>query len=461
MFWTPDSDREGAYVTTNALKAHAYIDQHFDEHLGRIQQFVRMPTVSTEGIGIIDGAYWLTRTLRAIGFTEAELVDVGGPNPGVWAALETGARKSIVSYGFFDTRPVGHRPWTYQPFGGVIVKDPKQGRMLVGRGAGSPKGPLVAWLNALEAMIKTGTLPVNVMLLIEGDEIEGSPDFGAMFRRYRDHLKSADACFAGGMTQSPSGEVSVNLGYRGLLYLELTVSGERWRHGPIGMSAHSSLKNCVHSPASRLAHAISSLTDETGAMIRVPGIQDSASPTEGDLALMNALMARFDDAGIKTALGLGGFEHVAGNAAGRDLLLRYLYAPSLNVNGLSAGYHGPAARSSRSPNTPPLGSISVSRRALPASMQSPACVATWTRVATATSRFGCSRRRTGARHPSTRRSSRLSLATIDREDSIRWSGRIREVAAPGRSSRASLGFPSSVRLVSVAGAVGIVVMNIS
>lgn len=343
MFWTPDSDREGAYVTTNALKAHAYIDQHFDEHLGRIQQFVRMPTVSTEGIGIIDGAYWLTRTLRAIGFTEAELVDVGGPNPGVWAALETGARKSIVSYGFFDTRPVGHRPWTYQPFGGVIVKDPKQGRMLVGRGAGSPKGPLVAWLNALEAMIKTGTLPVNVMLLIEGDEIEGSPDFGAMFRRYRDRLKSADACFAGGMTQSPSGEVSVNLGYRGLLYLELTVSGERWRHGPIGMSAHSSLKNCVHSPASRLAHAISSLTDETGATIRVPGIQDSASPTEGDLALMNALMARFGDAGIKTALGLGGFEHVAGDAAGRDLLLRYLYAPSLNVNGLSAGYHGPGS----------------------------------------------------------------------------------------------------------------------
>jgi len=331
-------------VNADAHAAHAYIDQHLDEHIGRIQQFVRLPTVSTEGIGIVEGAYWLTRALRAIGFEEAELVDVGGPNPGVWAALRVGARKTIVSYGFFDTRPVGSRPWTYQPFGAAVVRDPKQGRMLIGRGAASPKGPLVAWLNALEAMIRTGTLPVNVMLLLEGDEIEGSPDFGAMFRRYRDRLKTADACFAGGMTQSPSGEVSVNLGYRGLLYLELVVAGGRWRHGPIGMAAHSSLKNCVHSPAARLAHALGTLTDETGAAIRVPGIQESSmAPTAGDLELVDRLMARFGDAGVKAALGLGAFERTIGDAGGRDLLLRYLYAPSLNVNGVWAGYHGPGS----------------------------------------------------------------------------------------------------------------------
>ncbi len=331
-------------MVSSAQKAHAYIDQHLEEHLGRIQQFVKLPTVSTQGIGIVEGAYWLTRVLRGIGFPEVELVDVGGPNPGVWAALETGARKTIVSYAFFDTRPVGSRPWTYQPFGGAVVRDPQQGRILVGRGAGSPKGPLVAWLNALEAMIKTGSLPVNVMLLIEGDEIEGSPDFPAMFRRYRDRLRKADACFAGGMTQSPDGGVSVNLGYRGLLYLDLVVSGERWRHGPIGMSAHSSLKNCVHNAASRLAHALGTLTDETGAAIRVPGIQESvAAPTEEDVSLLDALVARFGEGGIKTALGLGAFEHTIGELSGRELLMRYMYAPSLNVNGISAGYHGPGS----------------------------------------------------------------------------------------------------------------------
>jgi acetylornithine deacetylase/succinyl-diaminopimelate desuccinylase-like protein len=146
------------------------------------------------------------------------------------------------------------------------------------------------------------------------------------------------------MTQGPTGEVSVNLGYRGLLYLELVVSGERWRHGPIGTAVHSSLKNCVHSAASRVAHVVSSLTDETGAEIRVAGIQEAvAPPTEEDLRLVDALLARYGEAGIRSAVGLGALEHTVGARSGRELLLRYLYAPSLNVNGLYAGYHGPGS----------------------------------------------------------------------------------------------------------------------
>jgi acetylornithine deacetylase/succinyl-diaminopimelate desuccinylase-like protein len=329
-------------VSLSAQKAHTYIDGHLGEHISRIQEFVRLPTISTQGIGIVEGAYMLTTILRKIGFPEVDLVDVGGPNPGVWAAIDVGAKKTIASYGFFDSRPAGDRPWTYQPFGGTIVKDPEKGRMLIGRGASSPKGPLIAWLNSLEAMIKTDSLPVNVMLLIEGDEIEGSPTFPPMFRRYRERLRDVDACYSGGMTQDANGDVSVNLGYRGLLYLELEVSGERWRHGPIGIAAHSSLKNCIHSPVSRLAHVLSTLTDETGAEIRVPGIEEAAAPPTGeDLRLLDALLDRFGEAGIKAALGLRSLEHVIGNASGRSLLMRYTHAPSLNINGVYAGYHGP------------------------------------------------------------------------------------------------------------------------
>jgi len=328
-------------VNLNAQNAHAYIDAHLDAHISRIQEFVRLPTISTQQIGIVEGAYMLTTVLRKIGFADVELVDVGGPNPGVWAALNVGAKKTIATYGFFDSRPVGDRPWTYQPFGAAIVKDPQKGRMLIGRGASSPKGPLMAWLNALEAMIKTDGLPVNVMLLLEGDEIEGSPSFPAMFRRYRERLASADACFSGGMTQGANGDVSVNLGYRGLLYLELEVSGERWGYGPADIAAHSSLKNCLHAPASRLAHVLSTLTDDTGAEIRVPGIAEHASPpTDEDLVLLDSLLKRFGEAGIKAALGLGSFKHVIGDASGRSLLMRYMYAPSLAISGIYAGYHG-------------------------------------------------------------------------------------------------------------------------
>jgi acetylornithine deacetylase/succinyl-diaminopimelate desuccinylase-like protein len=328
-------------VNLGPRKAHAYIDDHLNEHIARIQEFVRFPTISTQGIGIVEGAYMLTTVLRKIGFPEVELVDVGGRNPGVWAAIDVGAKKTIASYAFFDSRPVGDRPWIYQPFGAAIVNDPQKGRMLIGRGASSPKGPLMAWINALEAMVKTDELPVNVMLLIEGDEIEGSPTFPPMFQRYRERLRGVDACFAGGMTQSANGDVSLNLGYRGLLYLELEVSGERWRHGPIGIAAHSSLKNCIESPVSRLAHLLSTLSDETGAEIRVPGIEQAADPSDEDERLLDALLERYGEGGIKTALGLGSFEHTIGEASGRSLLMRYMYAPSLNVNGVYAGYHGP------------------------------------------------------------------------------------------------------------------------
>lgn len=329
-------------MSLSAQKAHAYIDEHLGEHISRIQEFIQLPTISTQDIGIVEGAYMLTTILRKIGFPEVDLVDVGGPNPGVWAAIDVGAKKTIASYGFFDSRPAGSRPWTYQPFGGTIVKDHEKGRMLIGRGASSPKGPLIAWLNSLEAMIKTDSLPVNVMLLIEGDEIEGSPTFPRLFRRYRERLRNVDACFGGGMTQGANGNVSVNLGYRGLLYLELEVLGERWRHGPIGIAAHSSLKNCIHSPVSRLTHMLSTLTDETGAEMRVPGIEEAAAPPTGeDLRLLDALLERFGEAGIKAALGLGSLEHVIGDASGRSLLMRYMYTPSLNINGVYAGYHGP------------------------------------------------------------------------------------------------------------------------
>jgi len=214
---------------------------------------------------------------------------------------------------------------------------------MVGRGASSPKGPLVAWINSLEAMIKTDSLPVNVMMLIEGEEILGSPNYPAMFQRYRNRLEKADAAFAGGMTQGGTGGVSINLGFRGFLVLELEVSGERWGRGPIGMSMHSSLKNVIDNPASRLTHVVSSLTDETGDNIRLRGIEEAIlPPSEEDKELINALVARHGEGGIKAALGLAATATM-GDIVGSELLMGYLYKPSLNVNGLYSGFIGPGA----------------------------------------------------------------------------------------------------------------------
>ncbi len=318
---------------------NAYLEDHFDAHLARIREFVAQPTISTEDIGILDGAWMLRRYLMEAGFPEVGLVDTPG-YPGVWASIDVGAPKTIASYGFFDSRPVGDRPWTYKPFSAALVDHPDHGRVVIGRGASSPKGPLVAWINSLEAMIKTDSLPVNVMLLLEGEEIKGSPHYPAMFESFKDRLSEADACFTGGMTQAGSGAVSVNLGFRGFLVLELRVSGERWGRGPGKKPLHSSLKNVADSPPSRLANVLASLTDANGAPL-LDGLDEAVlPPSEEDERLISDLLERYGEEGVHGAIGLGN-SPALGDIEGRELLMSYLYSPSININGVYSGYTGP------------------------------------------------------------------------------------------------------------------------
>ncbi len=318
-----------------------YLENNFDAHLGRIREFVAQPTVSTQDIGILNGAWMLRRYLKEAGFQEVKLVETDG-YPGVWASIDVGAPKTVASYGFFDSRPVGPRPWTYKPFSAALVDHPEHGRVVIGRGASSPKGPLVGWINSLEAMIKTDSLPVNVMLLLEGEEIKGSPNYPGMFESFRDRLSEADACFTGGMTQAGSGAVSVNLGFRGFLVLELRVSGKNWGRGPQAKPLHSSLKNVADSPPSRLANVLASLTDENGAPL-LAGLEDPIlPPSEEDRTLIEGLLDRYGEDGVSGAIGLGSIPAL-GDLEGRDLLMAYLYSPSININGLYSGYTGPGS----------------------------------------------------------------------------------------------------------------------
>ena len=93
----------------------------------------------------------------------------------------------------------------------------------------------MAWLNALEALLAVeGGLPVNVMVLLEGDEILGSPNYREMFARYRDRLALADASLSPGASQDASGKVTMSLGYKGMIYVDLVASGASWGRGAPG-----------------------------------------------------------------------------------------------------------------------------------------------------------------------------------------------------------------------------------
>ena len=331
----------------------AYLTDNRPRHIERIQRLVQQPSVSTEDLGVRECAQLLVDYHRQLGCQEANTVQTAGL-PGLWAYYDAGGPKTIVVYGNFDTRPVlPSERWEHPAFGGHLASHGPYQTVLMGRGAFSYKGQYVAWLNALEALIAVeGTLPVNVMTLLEGDEILGSPYFRDMFATYHDRLSTAQASFSPGAAQDGAGRASMTLGYKGMIYADLVASGERWGRGPQAGPLHGMTKSIIDSPVWRLVHALSTLTKPNGNTFAVDGFYDalqSPSPEERKWALDYAMSV--SDGGWNQALpGVAGAKVPAGDLPYEETVLNFFYGPSLNINGLRSGFTGPGTLPFSIPN---------------------------------------------------------------------------------------------------------------
>jgi acetylornithine deacetylase/succinyl-diaminopimelate desuccinylase-like protein len=333
---------------------YEFIDRHLDAHIRKIQELVQQPSVSLETLGLRECAELVRQHLAEVGCQETALVDVGDAYPGVWGRLDSGAQKTILYYSHYDVRPVGHETWDWPPFGAELVAMAPYKRVILGRGARASKGPLQTWLNALQSIKAVeGRLPVNVLFLIEGAEILGSRNYLNLADVYRDRLKEAQALLSPGASQNAKGEVSVVLGFKGLIYLELEASGDAWGRGPIGGSVHSATNAIVDSPAWRLIHALATLTTPDGARLAVPGLEQVFDERKtigtAERALLQSLQDRFGDSDPNTIIpGLSPSTPVKvfkGGLKGKRVLEEYLYASSINISGLRSGYTGPGSKS--------------------------------------------------------------------------------------------------------------------
>ncbi len=321
------------------------------ETIAAISDFIRQPSISLERQALPEGAAFTADALRAIGCTDAEVVDVGDPYPGVWGTLDFGRPKTLLIYGHYDLRPVGTEPWTHDPFSGEVTAFDGFDKVVMGRGAAA-KGPLMAFLHTVKAMIAvTGTLPVNLVFAIEGAEILGSPNFPALVEA-KGGLEGVTGIFGPRSSQTPSGLVGFSLGYKGLVYLDLVASGAKWGRGPDGGSVHSATNVVVDNPAWRLVAALSTLVD-TDSRILPPALT-AALATDKDLAdweapLVADLARRIEANGANAVLpGLNPSFPVRVFREGLDgeaLARRYLYGPAMNVSSLRAGYTGPGTKS--------------------------------------------------------------------------------------------------------------------
>jgi acetylornithine deacetylase/succinyl-diaminopimelate desuccinylase-like protein len=328
---------------SSADKAHAHIDANLARHIQRIQEYIRQPSISAENRGIKECAELTRSYLAETGCAETAIVPTPG-HPAVWGALDAGAKKTVAVYWMYDVQPVNDSEWATPPFEARVVPAAGWGegaRLIRGRGAVNQKGPQRAFLNAVESIRATGRMPVNLLFVCEGEEELGSPNLPFVVAKYRDRLSRAHGVMMPGASLSRSGKATLTLGNKGIVYMEFETHGGP-QGGPKNAEIHSSTKAYVDSPVWRLVQALASMTDPSGNRIRIEEFASAVrKPTARELELYERYMAEYDGVAARQALGIDRF---ADGVDDREAIRRLWFEPSLNIDGIWAGYTGPATK---------------------------------------------------------------------------------------------------------------------
>jgi len=322
--------------------AYGQIEKDINQHIDNLISFIKQPSVSPQNVGIRDAAVLLAKKLDRIGFKSTKRAETSG-NPVVYGELDAGADMTVLAYSMYDTMPADEPGWTVDPFAGTVKEVNPFGATLVARGAFNTKGPLVAFLNSLDSILKSGQEPpVNVIFAAEGEEELGSRHLHQFIEAYQNELKRADVLFFPFASQNSRGKVVLTLGVKGISYFELEIDGKDWGKGPTEFGIHGSNKAWVDSPVWRMIRALSTMVDNTGNKVLIEDFYDDVGvPSEEDEALVKKLENTFDEEEAKESIRVKRF---IDDLHGTGALRNYLFSPSLNVNGIWAGYTGPGSK---------------------------------------------------------------------------------------------------------------------
>ncbi len=332
-----------AALADDALESiRSEITRRHDEGVRRLQEWVRQPSIAAENRGMNEGCDLMMRLAREAGFDHVTRVPTDG-HPGVFATLDAGAPTTIGLYFMYDVKQVEPSEWSSPPWDAAIIGKPGFGKALVGRGAVNQKGPQAALLAALHAIRGAGKkLPVNLVLVAEGEEEIGSPHIRQIVRQpeVAAALKRCTGVFMPSAAQDPDGTTTVSLGAKGVVELELVASGERWGRGP-GKDVHSSNRARLDSPAFHLVQALNTLVTPEGDPA-IDGFADAArAASETERAMLDVAASRLKESTAKSQLTAERWTH---DLAWRPTLERFLFTPTVNIEGLVAGYTGPGGK---------------------------------------------------------------------------------------------------------------------
>ena len=318
------------------------IAKRHDESLQRLQNWIRHPSIAAESRGMDEGCALMIQMARDAGFQKATRIDTDG-HPGVFGTLDAGAPRTFGVYFMYDVKQADPTEWSSPPFDAAIVDKPGFGKVVMGRGAVNQKGPEAAFIAALHAIRAAGKkLPVNIVLVAEGEEEIGSPHFTQVVQHpdVAAALRKTVGVVMPAAWQDPDGSVSIYLGAKGVVEVELIASGERWGRGP-SIDVHSSNRARLDSPAFHLVQALATLVDDNGDPA-IDGFGREARPaTPQQKQLLDEAAKRLSE---ETAKKLLQAERWAHDLPWRESLERFLFTPTVNIEGLVAGYTGPGGK---------------------------------------------------------------------------------------------------------------------
>ncbi len=333
---------QAGWTATDFSDIEAQVKAQHDEGVTRLQEWIRLPSIAAEDVGFPEGPELMAKMLRDAGFQTVKIMPTDG-KPGVFGKLDAGAEKTLGVYFMYDVKQSDPSEWSSPPLAANIVDKPGLGKAVMGRGAVNQKGPQAAFLASLHAIHAAGKKPpVNLVLVAEGEEEIGSPNFGQVV--YAPEVQAALADTMGvvmpSAMQDPDGSVSVRLGAKGVIEVQLIASGENWGRGP-GKDVHSSLKAMIDSPTWRLVKALNTLVSEDGNTITIDGYPQPRPMTAEEKAMMAAVAESSDEATMKERLST---EHWIDDLPFQQALERLVSQPTVNIEGLVAGYTGPGGK---------------------------------------------------------------------------------------------------------------------
>jgi len=316
---------------SDAQKAIEYVRTNSVRYLNELKEFIAIPSISTlpeHKSDVQRGAEWVAAQLRSMNMDDVQIIPTPG-HPvvyGEWLGAGNSA-PTIMIYGHYDVQPVDPiELWESDPFDATVRDD-----YIYARGASDMKGQVLTSLKAVEAIVRTTGLPVNIKWMVEGEEEIGSHNLEE-FIKNNIKLLACDYCLNPDAGMIGMDMPTITTGLRGLAYFELKVFGP-------SQDLHSGLfGGTIHNPAQALIELVAGMHGKNG-RITIPGFYDKVRKlSKKERADFKRLPTN-----DKEYLKLSGVPKLWGESQFTSVE-RVGARPSLDVNGLLSGFTGEGSK---------------------------------------------------------------------------------------------------------------------